>query len=257
MRQIDIDGEKWEFQVGKSHVKLRAPDGKGHVVSIERVLGRSLSEIDHARYAGYLDCLDGHNNEAPGDPDGGGSVTPKHIRAVILDLKANRGFWYFLVSSDHLKEGWWMFNTDALRISIGSAPRCEPVLPDSQVALTYHISLNDSPLFESKQEFVSLWQAKMYALAEVRRILSSEVAMVDGARREGPPSISELVNLSGDVIDFVRKHHENQADVAYVLAQALGMILAAERAPDGAVEKLITHVRQTCERCKKIMVEGK
>lgn len=49
MRQLTLESGTWQYMVGKQHVKLRTPDGKGHTVTCNTLLG--VTDWDDGGYA--------------------------------------------------------------------------------------------------------------------------------------------------------------------------------------------------------------
>lgn len=69
MRKLVVDGETWEYMIGKNNVVLRNPrDEKKMILTLEKVTGRSSDTIEKGRKKGTSD----------------GMVTPADLKTFIL-----------------------------------------------------------------------------------------------------------------------------------------------------------------------------
>ena len=75
MRKIVVDGQNWQFMIGRSFVKVVSPSGQGYVANHSEVTGRSWDTLERGIWKKTSD----------------GMVTPANIEVFIrnlLDFKA-------------------------------------------------------------------------------------------------------------------------------------------------------------------------
>lgn len=69
MRKLVVDGETWEYMIGKNNVVLRNPrDERKMVLTLQRVTGRSSETLEKGKKNGNRD----------------GMVTPADLKVFIL-----------------------------------------------------------------------------------------------------------------------------------------------------------------------------
>jgi hypothetical protein len=78
-RKMTVDGENWEFKIGRSNVHMRAPDGKGHVVNFSQLTGRSWDTLERGQHKRTTD----------------GMVKPGHVRGWIQKIRRHQRLDHF------------------------------------------------------------------------------------------------------------------------------------------------------------------
>lgn len=86
MRKITVEGELWRYLIGSEKVTMRGPDGKQRVFKLKEVRA-DFSDIARGDWDDYTDPEPPDwREEHKGDPTTG-AITPRHIRAKILDIQ--------------------------------------------------------------------------------------------------------------------------------------------------------------------------
>jgi hypothetical protein len=58
-RKMDVQGEQWEFKIGRDNAHIRAPNGRGKTVSFYELTGRTPDLIERGQWKGTTDGMVG------------------------------------------------------------------------------------------------------------------------------------------------------------------------------------------------------